>query len=81
MMGFQAPSPAGPLGGNSIPDPQRDLKLDPLEPHGILYKDSIGVIMGLYRGSNFQILPGVWDVSLNWRFSLWPPSPYRVEML
>ena len=23
------------------------------EPYGILYKDFLGVIMGLYRGSNF----------------------------
>ena len=28
-------------------------KLDPLEPYGKLYKDYIGVIMGLYRESNF----------------------------
>ena len=27
--------------------------------YGRLYKDYIGVIMGLYRGSNFKILPGV----------------------
>ena len=26
-----------------------------------LCKDYRGVIMGLYRGSNFQILPGVWE--------------------
>ena len=36
-----------------VPDPRRDLKLDPLEPCGKLYKDYIGIIMGLYRGSNF----------------------------
>ena len=34
-------------------DPQKDLKVDPLEPYGRLYKDYIGVTMGLYRGSNF----------------------------
>ena len=28
----------------------------------IIYKDYIGVIRGLYRGSNFWILPGVWVV-------------------
>ena len=29
------------------PDPQ-----DPLEPYGKIYKDDIGVLMGVYRGSN-----------------------------
>ena len=33
--------------------PKRIQKLDPLEPYGKFYKDYIGVIMGLYRGSNF----------------------------
>ena len=42
------------------PDPKRLLKSDPLEPYGKLYKDYIGVIKGLYRGYNFQILLGVW---------------------
>ena len=45
---------------HASPDPQRDLKIRSLEPYGKLYKDYIGFIMCLYRGSNFSILPGVW---------------------
>ena len=33
--------------------PKRDLKIRSPEPYGKLYKDDIGVIMGLYRGFNF----------------------------
>ena len=40
--------------------PQKDLEIRSLEPYGKLYKDYIGVIKGLYRGSTFEILPGVW---------------------
>ena len=44
----------------SNPDPQRDLKIR--SPRTKVYKDYIGVVMGLYRGYNFWILPGVWEV-------------------
>ena len=46
--------------GHTYPDPQRDLRNR--SPRTILdfFKDYIGAIMGLYRGSNFWILPGVW---------------------
>ena len=37
----------------TFPDPQRDLKNGSLEPYGKIYKDYIGVRMGLHRGSNF----------------------------
>ena len=39
---------------NSTQTPRGIQKLDPLEPYGISYKEYIGVIMGLYRGSNFS---------------------------
>ena len=38
---------------NPYPDPQKDLKIRSPRIMGELYKDHIGVIMGLYRGSNF----------------------------
>ena len=43
-------------------DFQKDLKLRSPRTIGEIYKDYIGVVMGLYRGSNFEILPGVWVV-------------------
>ena len=49
---------------SSTQTPKGIQKLDPLEPYGTLYKDCVRVIMGLYRGSNFSILPGVWVVIL-----------------
>ena len=42
------------------PDPQKDLKIRSPRTIGELYKDYIGAIKGLYRGSNFKILPRVW---------------------
>ena len=46
--------------GDYYPDPQRDLKIRSPRTIWELYKDYIGVLMGLYRGSNLWILPGVW---------------------
>ena len=53
------------------PDPQRDqtIRLDPLEPFGNSYEDYRGVvILGLYRGPNFQILKGVWVCFPDWHW-------------
>ena len=51
------------------PDPQRDLRIRSPRTIWEIIRDYGGVIMGLYRGSNFWILPGVW-VSLlsNWGY-------------
>ena len=39
---------------DGFPDPQKDQKIrSPRTIRGELYKDYIGAIMGLYRGSNF----------------------------
>ena len=47
----------GGLLEDPCPDPQKDLQIRSPRTMGGNY---IGVIRGLYRGSNFLILPGVW---------------------
>ena len=39
--------------GKDWPDPQKDPKIGSLEDYRELYSNYIGVIMALYRGSNF----------------------------
>ena len=49
-------------GGHEVPSrvplvvsqtPKRIQQLDPVEPYGKFYWDYIGVVLGLFRGSNF----------------------------
>ena len=49
---------------------QRDLKIRSPEPYGKLYRDYVGVIMGLYRGSNLgtNIIRGYRVCIYNMRF-------------